>query len=204
MRAYAAASFVLVFSAKVRAFTSSLVLDGNDWQMCSGSTGSCFPNATVPGGVWDNLQRAGVVGDPRYRNNDVVFSNLTTAMWTPDGKSFASDIRTWTFAKNFDTPSAQSARSYTALELDGVQTNANVSLNGVPLLTTNNMFRQWRAELPAGLLVSEGSGMQNRLVIAVASSPSPATCSNPTAKGPSGHAPCTDVAVRAEGLEARR
>ena len=243
----AAAAATATATATAAATTTSLVLDGGDWQLCSGSTGgACLPNATVPGGVWDNLRRAGVVGDPRYRNNDVVFSNATTAMWTPGGGGFARDVRVWTFAKDFDVPAALlllsssssassssssssssaygaaaaaaggGSSSYVALELDGVQTNANVSLNGVPLITgANNMFRQWRAELPTGLLrppaASSGHGGkgrdkardrgkgQNRLVITVASSPSPATCSNPTAKGPAGlHGPCTDVRVRAE------
>ena len=99
-----------------------------------------------------------------------------------------------TFMKDFDAPAALRAAgpaSYAALELDGVQTNANITLNGVPLLATNNMFRQWRAELPAGLL-----GKQNRLSIAIASTPSPVNCSNPTTHNAAGHAPCTDVSDR--------
>ena len=105
-------------------------------------------------------------------------------------------MRVWTFAKDFDTPpNADAAAAYVALELDGVQTNANVTLNGVALLRTNNMFRQWRAELPAGLLRRADSG-KNRLVLTLSSTPSPATC--PESHSGGAHAPCTDPTVRAE------
>ena len=68
-----------------------LSLDGADWQLSSVTTS--LKNATVPGGVWDNMHRARKIGDPLYRDNDLVFINATTAL--PGG---------WTFSKNFDVP----------------------------------------------------------------------------------------------------
>ena len=48
-------------------------LDGDGWRLCPtvrGTGPSCVP-AKVPGGVWDNLVRAGSVGDPLYRDNSM-------------------------------------------------------------------------------------------------------------------------------------
>lgn len=48
--------------------------------------------ATVPGGVWDNMMRAGIVGNPLYRDNAVTYASVTAA-----STSFV-------FTKNFDLP----------------------------------------------------------------------------------------------------
>ena len=53
-----------------RAGGATLSLDGADWSLRGASTlGDVRVPATVPGGVWDNLHRAGRVGDPLYRDN---------------------------------------------------------------------------------------------------------------------------------------
>lgn len=106
------------------------------------------------GGVWDNLYRVGVVGDPLYRDNDIVYSNLTTAAYDN------STIKKWRFTKIFNAPSTVTkapAGSVVLLEFDGIQTLATVMLNSKPLLTTANQFRQYRAVLPNDLLVRKQS-----------------------------------------------
>jgi hypothetical protein len=103
--------------------------------------------ATVPGGVWDNLLRAGVVGDPLYRDNAVTYASVTAS-----GNAFA-------FTKNFDAPAEfhASTDSVVLIEFDGIQTLANVSLNGVDIVTANNMFRKWRSPLPPSALKATGN-----------------------------------------------
>jgi hypothetical protein len=74
-------------------------LDGNDWKLASiGGEAIVLTNATVPGGVWDNLHKSGRIGDPLYRNNDIVFANITT---NPYGR------REWVFTKSFSFPSVR-------------------------------------------------------------------------------------------------
>ena len=112
-----------------------------------------LPSATLSlhtGGVWDNLRRAGVVGDPLYRDNDVVYSAKTTAAYDN------TTTKRWRFTRTFDAPAAVATApvgSVVLLEFDGIQTLATVTLNGKPVLTTANQFRQYRAVLPNNLLV---------------------------------------------------
>jgi hypothetical protein len=154
------------------AATGVLSLDGSDWRLSrdgpdadggGGVVTAPVENASVPGGVWDNLYRAGRVGDPLYRDNDLVFANATTA---PGGVPVV-----WTFSKEFDCPAAGIADpapgSTVVLEFDGIQTLANISLNGKAVLSATNMFRRQRAVLPAGLLRAR----HNQLTVALASTP---------------------------------
>eukprot|EP00756_Hemistasia_phaeocysticola_P048317 Hpha_TRINITY_DN22747_c0_g1::TRINITY_DN22747_c0_g1_i1::g.34296::m.34296/K01192/E3.2.1.25, MANBA, manB; beta-mannosidase len=142
--------------------TQFVLLSGDDWRLAetAGSGGKVVDGARVPGGVWDNLQRAGKVGDPKYRDNDLVFINSTTGV-----------SGGWTFTKQFDTPAAAAAAALVLLEFDGLQARANVSLNGVSLLATDNMFRRYSAALPPGLLRSRGT--VNTLTVQLARVPPP-------------------------------
>ena len=97
------------------------------------------------GGIWDNLHRAGRIGDPLYRDNDVVYKNLTTGL-----------AGGWTFDKKFDIPSGMPAISgadaTVFLEFAGIQGLANISLNGKALQSTDNMFRLYRISISPKLL----------------------------------------------------
>ena len=77
--------------------TSDVTLDGSDWQLFNSNKSTHLTSASVPGGIWDNLHLAGIIGDPLYRDNDLRFINATTAF--PGG---------WTFQKRFATPAAAS------------------------------------------------------------------------------------------------
>ena len=126
-----------------RAGGATLSLDGADWSLRgAGALGDVRVPATVPGGVWDNLHRAGRVGDPLYRDNDLVYYNATTGAPTD-----------WTLSRSFGCGNEFLADGAAALlEFEGIQTLATVSLNGKALLSANNMFRTYRVVLPAGLL----------------------------------------------------
>jgi hypothetical protein len=144
-------SLVLVLVGRTHC-AEILSLNGFDWKLsrlCCGPV-VVVPNATVPGGVWDNLHRAGRIGNPLYRDNDVVFANATTM---PVGTR-------WVFAKQFGIPAtgevaaaaSGNGQGTVLLELAGIQTLANVTVNGQWLINTYNMFRTWRVEVPVGLL----------------------------------------------------
>ena len=152
------------------------LLDGDDWTLTKGSaadasrssasSSSSYP-ARVPGGVWDNLQRAQAVGDPLYRDNDLVFINQTSG--SPSN---------WTLAKTFAAATPfRAGGAAVVLEFDGIQTLAAVALNGVELLSTSNMFRTYRVALPAALLKPSG----NKLSVTLLPTPElPRTDYNPT------------------------
>eukprot|EP01043_Picozoa_sp_COSAG02_P063465 COSAG02_NODE_9009_length_2362_cov_2.899249_1_plen_215_part_10 len=153
-----------VVGLPVAAAVVELNLSGSGWQLSklssispagAGTEGGgvdstiILQNATVPGGVWDNLHRANIVGDPLYRKNDLVYANLTTQ---------GPDIKGWTFTKVFDCPTAVvTSHSPVLLEFGGLQTLAEVALNGKRLLSADNMFRSYRATVPTGLLKPAGN-----------------------------------------------
>ena len=136
-------------------------LDGDGWRLCPtvrGTGPACVP-AKVPGGVWDNLVRAGSVGDPLYRDNSMRDYNATHRL---DG---------WTLSTTFDVDGATAGNSSAMLEFSGVQGLATISLNGVKLLSTDSMFRTWRAVLPYGLLMAKGNALA--VALTAASPPQP-------------------------------
>lgn len=129
--------------------TSSL--DGNDWRLSSVDDGGIvnLKNATVPGGIWDNLHRSGLVGSPLYRGNDLVYANITS--------------QSWLFEKSFQvSPSALKSSTF-VLEFEGVQTNATVAINGRTVGTTNNMFKLFRFHIPMELLLASSNILSVRL-----------------------------------------
>ena len=145
----------------VRSAAVELDLTGSGWQLsklsaaadgadtATGTVTAVLQNASVPGGVWDNLHRAQLVGDPLYRTNDLVYANVTTQ---------GPDIKGWTFKKVFDCPAAvANSKSTVMLEFGGLQTLAEVVLNGKHLLSADNMFRFQRAVVPVGLLKTAGN-----------------------------------------------
>ena len=133
---------------------ATLSLDGSDWSLRgAGTSADVQVPATVPGGVWDNLHRAGRVGDPLYRDNDLVYYNATTGAPTD-----------WTLTKSFGCGREFLAEGAAALlEFEGIQTLATVSLNGKALLSADNMFRTYRVVLPEGrirrVVISLGRGV---------------------------------------------
>jgi len=123
---------------------------------CTNSNKSVAVPARIPGVVHEALLDAGVLasGDPLYRFNEREYN------WV--------GLENWTFIASFelrnDVP-ADRALLTTArpvLDLEGVDTVATITLNGVRIGEANSAFLRWRYALPAGLL-REGA---NRLEVA--------------------------------------
>jgi beta-mannosidase len=56
------------------------------------------------------------------------------------------DKRDWEYETEFDIPEELLLQERIELELDGLDTYADVSLNGQPLLAADNMFRSWTVD----------------------------------------------------------
>lgn len=80
----------------------------------------------VPGGVYSDLMKAGVIGDILTGFNDVL------TRWV------AYD--TWTYTGHFNVNADQLGSSVAQLFLYGVDTIAYIEVNGSPVGSTNNMF----------------------------------------------------------------
>ncbi len=109
-------------------------LDGEDWIVTS-ADGTVGPFAGyVPGDLVTDLQIAGVINDPIY--------NQTWLDWQYEGKAAPIwDAQDFTYTKTFDANAALlSAGTIVQLTFDGNKMAADVTLNGVPLGFTNDMF----------------------------------------------------------------
>lgn len=102
--------------------------------------------ATVPGCVHTDLLASKQIADPLYRDNEM------QQQWI--GKT------DWDYETTFEVTPATLQRQHLELVFKGLDTYADVTLNGQAILHTDNMFREWRAEVKP-LLKAGG----NRLLI---------------------------------------
>ncbi|XP_003737413.1 beta-mannosidase [Galendromus occidentalis] len=126
----------------------SISLSGPSWKV-SNTNGSISIPAKVPGGVYSDLQRAGIISDPYYRFNDVL------QRWVSN--------EDWTWTSTFSVPESTLAFANLNLVFHGIDTVARVILNGKEILSTDNMFRRYRVDV-RGILKTE-----NELVVKITS-----------------------------------
>ncbi|HBK45459.1 MAG TPA: beta-mannosidase [Xanthomonadaceae bacterium] len=93
--------------------------------------------ATVPGSVHTDLHAAGVIGDP------YVGAAEAGLQWI--------GLADWEYRARFDVDAATLARRHAELRFDGLDTFAEVSLNGQALLRADNAHRTWRARVDGRL-----------------------------------------------------
>src|SRR5690242_8718962 len=93
--------------------------------------------ATVPGTVQTDLMAAGLASDPFLRDNEAAIQ------WV--------GLSDWVYRTSFTVDEATLARRHAELVFDGLDTFADVSLNGHKLLAADNMFRRWRVPAKAWL-----------------------------------------------------
>lgn len=86
--------------------------------------------ATVPGSVQTDLMAATLIPDP-YRRDDEA-----RVQWV--------GLSNWQYRESFNVDAATLARTHVDLVFDGLDTFADVYLNGHKILSADNMFRRWR------------------------------------------------------------
>jgi beta-mannosidase len=106
------------------------------WQfrqrVTAGTTPTEWHPATVPGDVHLDLLQNQLIPDPFYRDNEAKLQWIQDADW---------EYRTTVTA----TPALLS-RGHVDLVFDGLDAYAEVSVNGHPVLSADNMFRAWRVD----------------------------------------------------------
>jgi len=107
-----------------------------NWVFRQSGTDEWLP-AVIPGGVHTDLLSLGLIPDPFVGDNEL------EVMWVAEVD--------WEYKYSFHTNSEILANKQIYLVADGLDTLAEVKLNGQVLGTTNNQFRQWRWEVK-GLL----------------------------------------------------
>ncbi|XP_039757663.1 beta-mannosidase isoform X2 [Pararge aegeria] len=96
---------------------------------------------SVPGGVYSDLQKSGIIGDILQGFNDVLTRWVAYDTWTYTGKLNVS-------AESLEYSVAQ-------LVLEGVDTVAYIELNGRPIGLTDNMFVRYVVNVKEYLKIGE-------------------------------------------------
>jgi beta-mannosidase len=89
--------------------------------------------ATVPGCVHTDLFAAGKIGDPFYRLNE------KDQQWIENAS--------WEYRTTFQVDAATLARDRVELAIGGLDTHAELFVNGASVLATDNMFRAYRVDV---------------------------------------------------------
>ncbi len=133
---YALISLIFLMSTnmlgKIMTQTTLITTELNqNWQFQQVGKDDWLP-AEVPGTVHTDLFRNNKVGDPFYRTNE------RDQQWI--------DKVDWVYQTNFVVDSVLLSRERMDLVFKGLDTYADVYLNGSILLSADNMFREWKAE----------------------------------------------------------
>ena len=104
---------------------------------------TCWPEAAyarVPGDIFSDLLAAGRMEDPYFRDQELSALPLSE--------------KEYLYEKHFDLPAELLERECLLLRFEGIDTLADISLNGHPIASVNNMHRTWefflRKELQPG------------------------------------------------------
>ena len=111
-----------------------------DWQFRQAGNDDWLP-ATVPGGVHTDLLALGKIPDPFVADNEL------KVMWVAE-----SD---WEYRRTFSVNSALFAQPHVSLVCDGLDTIADVYVNGTWLGHAENMFRRWEWDVKPLLRAGE-------------------------------------------------
>ena len=93
--------------------------------------------ASVPGVVHTDLLANGMIDDPFFRLNE------RSVQWV--------DKEDWIYQIPFDLPAGMRDRKHLRLRFEGLDTYADVRLNGELLFSADNMFRIWTADVTGKL-----------------------------------------------------
>ncbi|XP_070973400.1 beta-mannosidase-like isoform X2 [Oncorhynchus clarkii lewisi] len=107
------------------------------------SNGSLSLPAEVPGCVHSALLKQGFIKDLYFRFNDVAYRWIA--------------LDNWTYTTTFSASTELRAKQRVQLVFEGVDTVASISLNGVVVGKTDNMFRRY--DFSVGQLLREGENV---------------------------------------------
>lgn len=102
------------------------------WEFRQARLSNWYP-ATVPGVVHTDLMDNGIIEDPFYRLNE------RGVQWV--------DKEDWIYRTEFDVSRDIVSSENIAINFYGLDTYADVSLNGQKIISADNMFRKWSADI---------------------------------------------------------
>lgn len=117
------------FMGSIRVMPISIELN-KDWKFKQARLTNWYP-ATVPGTVHTDLMKNEIIEDPFFRMNE------RNVQWI--------DKEDWIYENIFDLSDEMFQKNNIRICFKGLDTYADVFLNGQKILVANNMFRQWNA-----------------------------------------------------------
>lgn len=100
------------------------------WQLSAGHRSLESVDMQIPGTVLSGLLAAGKIKDPFYRTNE----DATRALFWKD----------YVFTRTFDVDEELLAQQHIVLVCEGLDTLAEININGTFLAKTDNMHRTWK------------------------------------------------------------
>ncbi len=105
----------------------------DQWEMRQADTDDWMPVATIPSTVHTALFKNGRIEDPFYRDNE------SRLQWI--------ESKDWEYRKRFDADTTLLSEQVVELLFKGLDTYADVYLNGQKILEADNMFRSWLVDV---------------------------------------------------------
>jgi len=109
----------------------------NNWYFRQAEEEIAYP-AQIPGTVHTDLLLQQLIPDPFFGENE------QKVQWV--------EQKSWIYETLFDVPASELAKSSMELVFEGLDTYAQVYLNGKKILQADNMFRTWNVPVK-GLLI---------------------------------------------------
>ncbi|MEZ5013378.1 MAG: glycoside hydrolase family 2 protein [Chitinophagales bacterium] len=108
-----------------------ITLDQN-WQFRKQGDSTWLP-AVVPGNVFTDLMRNGVIPDPFYADNE------SKVQWVGNAN--------WEYVCSFELTKKEYNKKYVFITFEGLDTYTDVYINDSLVLHADNMFRSWHTEI---------------------------------------------------------
>lgn len=120
---------------------SDLSLD-NNWYFHKENDQNIYP-ASVPGNIFTDLFDNKIIGDPFYG------CNADNLRWVEN--------ETWIYENTFDIDNKFLGNDHIEMIFEGLDTYAEIILNGHSVLKADNMFRKWKVSIKDLLLPGKNS-----------------------------------------------
>jgi len=113
---------------------------GNDWEFYHYKTKQWYP-ATVPGVIHTDLLANNLIESPYWENNEQELQWIETLDWK--------------YRTTFEVNKEQLEDDRIEIVFEGLDTYANVKLNGEIIISSSNMFREWKANIKSLLKIGK-------------------------------------------------
>ena len=126
---------------KTPSLPPAIELNGS-WEFQQTGSKQWYP-ATVPGVVHTDLLANKLIEDPFWENNE------QKLQWIGQ--------KDWKYRTHFTVTQAQLAPDHIEIVFEGLDTYAEVKLNGQTIISASNMFRTWKSDIKKALKVGKNS-----------------------------------------------